>query len=76
MKTAEEIQARLEWAAMEMIGSQIRLQQKTRLGGVKAIRTAQLEVTGLMMEINALEWVLNLRTDEESGYPGTESKES
>ena len=73
MRTEQELQDRLEWAAMEMIGAQIRLQQKTRIGGVKAIRTAQLEVTGLMMEINALEWALNQRTDEESGYTRKES---
>ena len=74
MRTEQELQQRLEWASMEMIGAQIRLQQKTRLGGVKAIRTAQMEVTGLMMEINALEWVLNLRTDEQSGYQPKEAK--
>jgi hypothetical protein len=68
MKQQEEIQKRIDFASMELIEAQIRLQTKTRLGGVKAIKTAQMDVVGLMMEINALQWVLEQRTDEESRY--------
>jgi hypothetical protein len=73
MRTEKELNDRLEWASMEIIGAQIRLQQKTRVGGQKAIKSAQMEVTGLIMEINALEWALNHRTDEQSGYVRKES---
>jgi len=68
MKKEQDIQERIESASVELIEAQVRLQAKTRLGGVKAIRTAQMDVVGLMMEINALEWVLEQRTDEQSGY--------
>ena len=73
MRSEQEISDRIEWASMELLGAQIRLQQKTRVGGQKAIKTAQIEVTGLIMEINALEWALNQRTDEQSGYTRKES---
>lgn len=68
MRTEKEINDRIEHASMELIEAQVRLQAKTRLGGVKAIKTAQMDIVALMMEINSLEWVMGIRTDQQSGY--------
>jgi hypothetical protein len=68
MRTEQELNQRIEHASMELIEAQVRLQAKTRIGGVKAIKTAQLDVAVLMSEINALQWAAGQRTDEESGY--------
>lgn len=68
MRTLQEIEDRINHASVELIGAQVRLNAKTRLGGSKAIRTAQIDVAVLMSEINSLEWAAGQRTDEESGY--------
>ena len=68
MRTLQELEDRINSASVELIEAQVRLNAKTRLGGAKAIRTAQIDVAVLMSEINSLQWAAGQRTDEESGY--------
>jgi hypothetical protein len=68
MRTIEELNQRIEHASMELIEAQVRLQAKQRLGGSKAIKSAQMDVAVLMSEINSLQWAAGIRTDEQSGY--------
>jgi len=68
MKTKEDLEKRLEWANEQFMDAQINLARKSRIGNHKSIQTARMDIVSFMMEINVLEWVLNQRTDEESGY--------
>lgn len=68
MKTKEQLEKRLEWANQQFIEAQINLAKKNRIGNHKSMQTARMDVVSFMMEINVLEWTLNNRTDEESGY--------
>lgn len=68
MKTKEEIEKRLVWANEQFMDAQVNLAKKNRIGNHKSMQTARMDVVSFMMEINVLEWTLNQRTDEESGY--------
>jgi len=68
MRTEEETQKRLEWAYGQHMESLVELQTANRIGNQKKILTARLNAVGLMMEINALEWILETRDNKQSGY--------
>lgn len=75
MKTKQEIEKRLQWANEQFMDAQVNLAKKNRIGNHKSMQTARMDVVSFMMEINVLEWTLNNRTDEESGYQPTSSND-